>query len=70
MPRMSSSHVTFGTPAHFVMDQIKEHFPHADFTRPSFLETLAQSGIDFRLPCCLLSFFCLWSLVQTRCVPG
>lgn len=30
------SHVTYGTPGHFIFDQIKEHYPDADFSRLSF----------------------------------
>lgn len=36
MPRGSSSHVTFATPAHFVLDQIKLRYPNADFDRLVF----------------------------------
>lgn len=36
MPRGLSNHVTFGTPAHFVIEQIRERFPHADFDRDKF----------------------------------
>ncbi|KAI0655454.1 hypothetical protein C8Q70DRAFT_1057548 [Cubamyces menziesii] len=36
MPRGMSSHVTFGTPAHFVRDQIRKRFPHATFDRVTF----------------------------------
>lgn len=36
MPRGMSSHVTFGTPAHFVVEQIKKRYPHADFNRITF----------------------------------
>ncbi|KZT38378.1 hypothetical protein SISSUDRAFT_1128831 [Sistotremastrum suecicum HHB10207 ss-3] len=31
MPRGISNHVTFGTPGHYVVNLIKEHYPHADF---------------------------------------
>lgn len=37
VPKGLSSHITFGTPAHFIIDQIKEHYPHADFARLTFL---------------------------------
>ena len=30
------NHVTYGTPGHFILDQIKEHYPHADFDRLSY----------------------------------
>ena len=30
------THVTYGTPGHFVLDQIKEHYPHADFDHLSY----------------------------------
>jgi len=36
MPKGLYSHVTYGTPGHFVFDQIKEHYPDADFARLSF----------------------------------
>ncbi|KAF8331935.1 uncharacterized protein EI90DRAFT_2919026 [Cantharellus anzutake] len=41
MPRGMSSHVTFGTPAHFVRDQIKKRYPHADFDRVTFSDVAA-----------------------------
>ncbi|KAJ7104230.1 hypothetical protein B0H15DRAFT_896559 [Mycena belliarum] len=41
MPRGMSSHVTFGTPAHFVRDQIKKRYPHADFSRTAFSDVAA-----------------------------
>ncbi|KAJ7092352.1 hypothetical protein B0H15DRAFT_1021089 [Mycena belliarum] len=41
MPRHMSSHVTFGTPAHFVRDQIKKRYPHADFDRVTFSDVAA-----------------------------
>ncbi len=36
MPRGSSSHVSFATPAHFVLEQIKLRYPNADFDRLEF----------------------------------
>ncbi|KAF8333922.1 uncharacterized protein EI90DRAFT_3015015 [Cantharellus anzutake] len=39
MPRGTSSHVTFGTPAHYVVDLVRERYPHADFDRLKFAET-------------------------------
>lgn len=36
MPRGFSSHVTFATPAHFIIDQIKLRYPKADFARLEF----------------------------------
>ena len=36
MPRGFSNHVTFATPAHFVIDQIKLRYPKADFARLEF----------------------------------
>ena len=30
MPRGMSSHVTFGTPGHYVVELIRERYPHAD----------------------------------------
>jgi hypothetical protein len=36
MPRGFSSHVTFATPTHFVIDQIKLRYPKADFARLEF----------------------------------
>ncbi|KAG8987177.1 hypothetical protein FRB90_003553 [Tulasnella sp. 427] len=41
MPRGMSSHVTFGTPAHFVHDQIKKRYPYADFNRITFSDVAA-----------------------------
>ncbi|KAF8311422.1 uncharacterized protein EI90DRAFT_3148020 [Cantharellus anzutake] len=41
MPRGTSSHVTFGTPAHYVVDLVRERYPHADFDRLKFAETAA-----------------------------
>ncbi|KAK1234155.1 hypothetical protein PQX77_002645 [Marasmius sp. AFHP31] len=36
MPRGMSNHITFGTPAHYVVECIKERYPHADFERLKF----------------------------------
>lgn len=36
MPKGTSNHVTFATPAYFALDQIKLHYPNADFYRESF----------------------------------
>ncbi|KAF5375646.1 hypothetical protein D9615_009391 [Tricholomella constricta] len=36
MPKGLYSHVTYGAPGHFVFDQIKEHYPDADFACLSF----------------------------------
>ncbi|KAI0032626.1 hypothetical protein K488DRAFT_49453 [Vararia minispora EC-137] len=36
MPRGLSSHVTFATPAHFIIEQIKLRYPKADFARLEF----------------------------------
>ena len=36
MPRGLSNHVTFGTPAWWVVDQLKGHYKHADFNRTTF----------------------------------
>jgi len=41
MPRGMSSHVTFGTPAHFVLEQIRKRYPHADFNRVTFSDVPA-----------------------------
>ncbi|KAG9090497.1 hypothetical protein FS749_000503 [Ceratobasidium sp. UAMH 11750] len=41
MPRGMSSHVTFGTPAHFVVEQIKKRYPNADFNRLTFSDVPA-----------------------------
>ncbi|KAF8153451.1 hypothetical protein B0H34DRAFT_723642 [Crassisporium funariophilum] len=41
MPRGMSSHVTFGTPAHFVRDQIKKRYPLANFDRVTFFDVVA-----------------------------
>ncbi|KAB5593631.1 hypothetical protein CTheo_2924 [Ceratobasidium theobromae] len=41
MPRGMSNHVTFGTPAHYVVEVIKKRYPHADFSRMKFAETAA-----------------------------
>ena len=32
----SLTHVTFATPAHFVIDQLRQRYPHADFSRLAF----------------------------------
>lgn len=31
MPRGPSNHVAFGAPAHFVVEQVMERYPHVDF---------------------------------------
>ncbi|KEP47580.1 hypothetical protein V565_150850 [Rhizoctonia solani 123E] len=36
MPRGMSNHVTFGMPGHYVVELVKEHYPHADFDRLQF----------------------------------
>ncbi|KAG9079634.1 hypothetical protein FRC06_007612 [Ceratobasidium sp. 370] len=36
MPRGMSNHVTFGTPAYYVLELIREHYPHADFSCMKF----------------------------------
>ncbi|KAH9961748.1 hypothetical protein BC827DRAFT_1288527 [Russula dissimulans] len=36
MPKGISSHVTFATPAWWVLEQLKHHYPHADFYRKVF----------------------------------
>ena len=36
MPKGLSSHVTFGTPAWWAIEQLKTHYPHADFNRTTF----------------------------------
>ncbi|TFK50104.1 hypothetical protein OE88DRAFT_1809129 [Heliocybe sulcata] len=41
MPRGMSSHVTFGTPAHFVLDHIRKRYPYADFNRGTFFDVPA-----------------------------
>ncbi|KAG8729916.1 hypothetical protein FRC11_007753 [Ceratobasidium sp. 423] len=41
MPRGMSSHVTFGTPAHFVLEQIRKRYPYADFNRVTFFDVPA-----------------------------
>ncbi|TFK46122.1 hypothetical protein OE88DRAFT_1638775 [Heliocybe sulcata] len=41
MPRGMASHVTFGMPAHFVLDQIRKRYPYADFDRDTFFDGLA-----------------------------
>jgi hypothetical protein len=33
---MTSGHITFATPAHFVIEQIKSRYPYADFERVEF----------------------------------
>jgi hypothetical protein len=37
MPKGLSSHVTFGTPAWWVIEQLKGPYPHAEFYRTTFL---------------------------------
>lgn len=32
-PRSFSNHITYATPAHFVIDQLRAHYPYADFSR-------------------------------------
>ena len=41
MPRGMSNHVTFGTPAHYVVDLIKQHYPDADFSRMKYADVTA-----------------------------
>ncbi|KAI0045877.1 hypothetical protein FA95DRAFT_1617674 [Auriscalpium vulgare] len=41
MPKGMSKHVTFGTPAHYVVELIRERYPQADFDRLKFAETAA-----------------------------
>jgi len=36
MPRGLNSHVTFASPAHFIIEQLLTRYPHADFTRTTF----------------------------------
>ncbi|KAJ3722772.1 hypothetical protein DFJ43DRAFT_1092245 [Lentinula guzmanii] len=36
MPRGMSNHVTFGAPAHFIIEEVKKHYPSADFDREVF----------------------------------
>ncbi|CAE6519816.1 unnamed protein product [Rhizoctonia solani] len=36
MPKGGHSHVTYGTPAWWVVEQLKLHYPHADFNRTTF----------------------------------
>ena len=36
MPKGLSSHVTYGTPAWWAIEQLKVHYPHADFNRTTF----------------------------------
>ncbi|KZP02680.1 hypothetical protein FIBSPDRAFT_770333, partial [Athelia psychrophila] len=36
MPRGMSNHVTFGTPGHYIVELVKERYPHADFERLKF----------------------------------
>jgi hypothetical protein len=36
MPKGVSSHVTYGTPAWWAVEQLKEHYPYADFNRTTF----------------------------------
>ncbi|CAE6509005.1 unnamed protein product [Rhizoctonia solani] len=36
MPKGCYSHVTYGTPAWWVVEQLKLHYPHADFNRTTF----------------------------------
>ena len=36
MTKGASSHVTYATPAWWVIEQIKHHYPHADFDRTAF----------------------------------
>ena len=36
MPKGLSSHVTFGTPAWWAVEQLKKHYPYADFNRTTF----------------------------------
>jgi len=36
MPKGASSHVTYATPAWWVVEQIKLRYPHADFNRTTF----------------------------------
>lgn len=36
MPRGMSNHITFGTPAHYIVELIMEHYPYADFSHEKF----------------------------------
>lgn len=36
MPKGLSSHVTYGTPAWWAVEQLQGHYPHADFNRTTF----------------------------------
>ena len=36
MPKGTMGHVTFATPAWWVVEKLKERYPHADFNRQSF----------------------------------
>ncbi|KAF8310712.1 uncharacterized protein EI90DRAFT_3024167 [Cantharellus anzutake] len=43
MPRGMSNHVTFCTPAHYVVDLVRERYPHTDLDRLKFTETAASN---------------------------
>ena len=36
MPKGLSSHITYGTPAWWAVEQLKGHYPHADFNHTTF----------------------------------
>ena len=36
MPKGASNHVTYGTPAWWIIEQLKLHYPYADFNRTAF----------------------------------
>jgi hypothetical protein len=36
MPKGLSSHVTYGTPAWWAVEQLQGHYPNADFNRTTF----------------------------------
>lgn len=43
MPRGMSNHVTFGTPAYYVVELIREQYPCADFSRMEFADDEATA---------------------------
>ncbi|KAF8315990.1 uncharacterized protein EI90DRAFT_3134825 [Cantharellus anzutake] len=51
MPRGMSNHVTFCTPAHYVVDLVRERYPHTDLDRLKFTETAAS---NLKVPFCRL----------------
>ncbi|KAK1227925.1 hypothetical protein PQX77_009064 [Marasmius sp. AFHP31] len=60
MPRGMSNHITFGTPARYVVECIKERYPHTDFERLKFW------SLDVYFFCLCLSHRCLFS--STPCI--